>query len=344
LASLRWKRGSEIMKTARFLVAIPAAALLAFGALAQTQMVTLTVASSMTPAHTSTKAMETFKTEVARRSHGSIAIALAPDEQLGSPAELVQKLRAESVFAVWVGASFFARLVPEIEVLNLPFVFRNYDDTQRTTDGPVGRLIEAKLDAKGFVLLAWMEFGARSVANAKRPLKTIDDFNGLKLWVSPAETFQATFRALGAAPILIPTRDIDTALRQGDIDGVEASYTIMNRYSQNLKYVSDTKHVLDLLVLVANKKSFGRLAPEQQKTIRDAAKLAALQQRKMADDAEAAALASLKDAGLTFDPIPRETRIAMRRATGGVISRLKTSIGAELVDKVIADADRRVTH
>jgi tripartite ATP-independent transporter DctP family solute receptor len=331
------------MIMAQSLIAAAAAGMLAFVSPARAETVSLTMASSMTSAHTSTRAMEVFKDEVARRTRGSVQIELAPGEQLGSPAELVQKVRAESVFAAWVGASFFAQLVPEIEAVNLPFVFKDYGDLMRTIDGPVGRLIESKVDAKGFVLLAWFEFGARHVANAKRPLRTVDDFKGLKLWVSPAETFQATFRALGATPLKLPTREINDALRQGDIDGVEVPYTIIAgyKYYENLKYVSDSNHVLDLTILAANKRSFSRLTPEQQKIIREEAKLAALRQRKMSEDAEAAALESLKAAGLQFDPVPPETRAAMRKATGSVISRLNASIGPELLDKVITEAGGR---
>ncbi len=323
-----------------------AVGVLALASSTQAQPVSLTMASGLPAEHTSTKAMEVFKAEVSRRSHDSIEIELAPGERLGSASELVQKLRVESIFAIWTGVSYFARLVPEIEVVNLPFVFRSYDDVIRIIDGPVGRLIEAKADAKGFVLLAWMELGARNVANAKRPLKTLDDFKGLKIFVSPAETFQATFRALGATPVRIPTKEVYNALLQGDIDGVEVPYSIISsyKYYEHLKYVGDTKHTLDLLVLVANKKVFGSLTPEQQKTIRDVAKLAAIRQRKMTDDADAAALVSLKDAGLRFDPMPTETRVAMRRATAGVINGLKTSIGAELVDKAIAEAGRQAMH
>jgi TRAP-type transport system periplasmic protein len=319
-----------------------AASLLAPAASAQAQPVSLTIASGMTSEHSSTKAMEIFKVEVARRSHNSIAIELAPNEQLGSAGELVQKLRADSIFALWAGAAFFARLVPEMEVVNLPFVFRNYDDALRTINGPVGKFIESKVDAKGFVLLAWLELGARNVANAKRPLTTIDDFRNLKIFTSPAETYQATFRALGAVPMPISTKEVYTSLRQGDIDGVDSPYTIMvgYKYYDNMKYVSDTNHVLDLLVLVANKKAFSRLTPEQQKTIRDVARLTAIQQRKMTDDAEAAAFASLKAAGQQFDPVPPATRMAMRKATAGVINRVKMTVGADLVDKVIAEADR----
>ncbi len=330
------------MKIARSLVgAAMAAVLLAMAAPMWAQEVSLRIASSLPIEHSSFKAMEIFKTEVERRTHNAISVELTPGEQLTSASEVVQKGRAESIFGFWVGAVYMARLVPETAVINLPFVFNNYREVMRMIDGPAGRLIEAKLDAKGFTTLAWMELGARNVANSKRPLKTINDFKNLRLFSQPAETFLATFRALGADPRVIATKEVYGALQQGDIDGMEATYSIINgyKYYEQMKYISDTNHILDLIILVANKKAFMDLRPDQQKVIRESARLAALQQRKMADEGEAASLAALKTK-LQFDPIPPETRVAMRKATAGVINGMKPSIGAEMVDKIIADARR----
>jgi tripartite ATP-independent transporter DctP family solute receptor len=316
-----------------------AAALPAMAAPAWAQPVSLTIATSLPIEHTSFKAMEIFRTEVARRTHNTISVELAPGQQPNSASAVVQKGRAEAIFGFWVGAVYMARLVPETAVINLPFVFDNYKEVMRAIDGPAGRLIEEKLDAKGFTTLAWMELGARIVANSKRPLKMIDDFKRLRLFTQPAETFLATFRALGADPRVIPTGDVYRALQQGDIDGMEATYSIIDgfKYYEQTKYISDTNHILDLIILVANKKAFTDLRPDQQKVIRETARLAAIAQRKMADEGEAASLAALKTK-LQFDPIPPETRVAMRNATAGVISGMKRSIGAELVDKVIATA------
>jgi TRAP-type C4-dicarboxylate transport system substrate-binding protein len=83
-----------------------------------------------------------------------------------------------------------------------------------------------------------------------------------------------------------------------------------------------------------------RLTPEQQKTIRDAARLATAQQRKMADAGEAAALADLKAKGLQFDPVPPETRVALRKATADVVNSMKSRVGADLVDNVFAAVAR----
>jgi tripartite ATP-independent transporter DctP family solute receptor len=326
------------MKIVRSLVvAAMAAALAATVTRAPAQPVALTIASSLPAEHTSSKAMEIFKAEVARRTHDAVSIELVPGEKLGSASEIVQKGRAGAIFGFWVGAVYMTRLVPETAVVNLPFIFNNYAEVMRTIDGPAGRLVEAKLDAKGYTALAWMELGARHVANARRPLKTLDDFKGLRLFSQPAETFQATFRALGADPRVIPTREVYAALQQGDIDGMEATYSIIAgfKYYEQMKYISNTNHILDLVIFAANKRAFMDLRPDQQKAIREAARFAAVQQRKMADEGEAAAFAELKTR-LQFDPVPPETRLAMRKATARVINGMKPSIGAELVDKVVA--------
>jgi TRAP-type C4-dicarboxylate transport system substrate-binding protein len=75
--------------------------------------------------------------------------------------------------------------------------------------------------------------------------------------------------------------------------------------------------------------------PRQQKAIREAAAIAVAQQRKMATAAEAVALAKLKEKGMQFDPLPAETRVALRRATARVIDDERKRFGAELVDKIL---------
>jgi TRAP-type transport system periplasmic protein len=74
----------------------------------------------------------------------------------------------------------------------------------------------------------------------------------------------------------------------------------------------------------------------QQKAVRDAAAIAAARQLILSTDVESAALAKLKEAGMQFDPLSRETRASLRRATAGVIDDVRKWVGADLVDKVLA--------
>jgi tripartite ATP-independent transporter DctP family solute receptor len=333
------------MKTTPLLTILTAAAALLAGSLAASppagaQGTVLRIAGNFAAEHTSSKAMETFKAELARRSKGTLSADLFPGMQLGGAQENVQAVRAGTIFATWIGVAFVSRLVPEVEAVSLPFVFQGREQAMRVIDGPVGDLIEQKLGAKGFTALGWMELGARHVTNSKRPLKTLDDFKGLKIRMQPNQTHLATFRALGANPVAMDVKELYSALQQGVVDGQENPYPIIhaNRYFEVQKYLSDTGHFFDFIILIANKQMLDGLTSEQKAAVREAARAAVDEQRKMAAAAEAATLAGLKAKGMQLDPVPAELRAALRKASAGVIDDVKKRIGAELIDKVLAEA------
>jgi TRAP-type transport system periplasmic protein len=324
-----------------------AAAVLALPLAAQAQPATLRMHGVYAAEDTSSKAMEIFKAEAERLSGQTLEIELIPDTpNAGGSREVVDEVRSQKAFGTWIGAPTFSRLAPEIGALSLPFVFDNFDQVARALKGPVGASIEANLAAKGFAVLGWMQWGARHVMNSKRPLRTLDDFNGLKIRVQVNETHLATFRALGANPVALDLKDILPALRQGEIDGYEGPYSTIYEYKfyEHQKYISDSAHVLDLIAVVVNRRAFMSLSPRQQKAIRQAAATACAQQWKMAAAQDAGALAKLKENGLQFDPLPRETRAALRRATAVVVDDARKRFGNTVVDSILASAATGKTH
>ena len=332
------------MKSTTFQAGLVAAAILV-AALppAAAQQITLRIAGNFAAEHTSSKAMETFKTELARRSSGTLSADLFPGMQLGGAQENVQAVRAGTIFATWIGVAFVSRLVPEVEAVSLPFVFEGREQAMRAIDGPVGDLLEQKLAAKGFTALGWMELGSRHVTNSKRPLKTPADFKGLKIRMQPNQAHLATFRALGANPVAMDVKELYSALQQGVVDGQENPFPVIyaNRYFEVQKYLSDTGHFFDFIILIANKQILEGLNAEQQKAVREAARAAVVQQRSMAAEAEMATLAELKAKGMQFDAVSPETRAALRKASAGVIDDVKKRVGAELVERVLAEAVKR---
>jgi tripartite ATP-independent transporter DctP family solute receptor len=313
-------------------------AVLAVAGAAQAQKTVLRIESSMPAAHTTSKAVEIFKAEVARLSRGTIEVEVSADAPY-SIRETIDAVHTGNIFATWasVGANF-SRLAPELAAVSLPFIFENYDEARRSIASRVGTLITTKLEAKGFIVLAWMELGALQVSNSKRPLRTLDDFKDLKIRVLPNATHLATFQAIGARPVAMDLKEVGAALRQGDVDGQELDYSLMYAKGlfENQKYLSDTAHFQDFIGLVANKKAFMSLDPSQQKAVREAAAIAAAQQHKMSTEDQAAALAVLKEKGLQFDPLPPETRVALRRATAGIVDDVKKWVGADVVNEVLA--------
>jgi len=312
-------------------------AVLAIAPRTEAQETTLRVETNLPATHATSRAMEVFKDEVARLSKGSINVEVATGSPRGLK-ELVDAAYVGSLFATPSAIANFSRVVPETAALSLPFVFDNYDEAMRVVAGPIGRLMATKIEAKGFTVLAWMALGEFNFTNSKRPIKTLDDFNGLRIRVLPNSTHLATFQALGARAVTMDLKDVDTALRQGDVDGEEQDYdlTYSNKYYESQKYLSDTRHILEFHVFIANKRAFASLDPEQQKVVREAAKIAALHQRKIVTEVETTALARLQEVGMQFDPLPPETRLALRRATASVVEDVKKEVGADVVNKVLA--------
>jgi TRAP-type transport system periplasmic protein len=154
-------------------------------------------------------AEDASRNEVERLSGGTIAFEVIPSTPgVGGAREIVDEVRTQNAFGIWIGASNMSRLIPEIGVMGLPFVFNNFGQVARVLKSPVGNLMEAKLAAKGFTTLCWMQWGARYIINAKRLLMTLDDFKGLRTRMLPNETHMAIFRALGANPVGLNLKDL----------------------------------------------------------------------------------------------------------------------------------------
>jgi len=297
------------------------------------------VAGNFATEHSSSIAMEkVFKTELARLSNNQLGVDIFPAMQLGGAKENVDAVRSGALFMTWVGVAFLSRIVPELEAISLPFLMPNREVAFKVIDGEVGQLIDKRYAEKGFISLGWMELGSRQVTNSRRPLRAIADFKGLKIRMQPLETHLATFRALGANPVAMDIKELYSALQTGVMDGQENPFAIIqaNRYFEVQKFVSKTDHFYDFIAIVANRKQLEAMKPEHQKAIRGAMTAAVAYQRKIAADLDAKAVDELKKR-MQYNELPAQVREEMRKASAGVVDQVKARIGADLVDRVLAE-------
>jgi len=297
------------------------------------------VAGNFATEHSSSIAMEkVFKTELARLSNNQLGVDIFPAMQLGGAKENVDAVRSGALFMTWVGVAFLSRIVPELEAISLPFLMPNREVAFKVIDGEVGQLIDKRYAEKGFISLGWMELGSRQVTNSRRPLRAIADFKGLKIRMQPLETHLATFRALGANPVAMDIKELYSALQTGVMDGQENPFAIIqaNRYFEVQKFVSKTGHFYDFIAIVANRKQLEAMKPEHQKAIRGAMTAAVAYQRKIAADLDAKAVDELKKR-MQYNELPPQVREEMRKASAGVVDQVKARIGADLVDRVLAE-------
>ena len=302
----------------------------------------LRIAGNFATEHSSSVAVEqVFRTELARLTNNQLTVDVFPAMQLGGAKENVDAVRSGTLFMTWVGAAFLSRIVPELEAISLPFQFDSREQAFRVVDGEVGRLLDQKLGAKGFMSLGWMELGTRNITNSQRPIKAMADLKGLKIRLQPNETHLATFRALGANALSMDVKELYSALEQKVVDGQENPYSIIaaNRYGEVQKYLSDSAHFFDFIAVVANRRQFDALKPEHQKAVRQAMTAAIAHQRKLAVELDAKAFEGLK-AKMQFDPLPAAARDEMRKATAGIVDTVKKRAGAEVVEQVVAETAR----
>ena len=322
---------------ARTLTAAVVAGTLSSAALAQDK---IRFAGNFELQHPSSVAMEkVFKPELAKRTNNQLQVDLFPAMQLGGAKENVDGVRAGTLLMTWVGAAYLSRIVQELEAVSLPFVFPNREVAFKVMDGEVGVLLDKKLAEKNFISLGWMDLGQRQFTNSRRPIKSIDDFKGLKVRLQPNETHLATFRALGANAVAMDVKELYSALEQKVMDGQENPYTIIRaaRYMEVQKYVSNTGHFYDFIAIIANRKQFEALKPEYQKAIRESIAEAVAYQRKLAVDTDREAFDDIRKK-MQYDEVPPQVREQMRKATAPVIEQVKKRAGADLVDRVVAEA------
>lgn len=199
-------------------------------------------------------------------------------------------------------------------MLSIPFLFTDRQLAFKVADGKVGSLLEGKFAAKGFLPLGFMELGPRQLTNSQRPVRSIADLKGLKLRLQPDEIHIATFQALGANPVKMDIKEVYGALQSGVLDAQENPFAVIRdrNFHEVQKYLTNTSHFFDLIVLVANKQRFEALKPEQQKMIRDAATKAVIAQRTSAAAEDIGAIVDLANRGMKFEPVRPSFRADMK--------------------------------
>ncbi|NVK40921.1 MAG: TRAP transporter substrate-binding protein [Oceanospirillaceae bacterium] len=299
----------------------------------------LRLAGNFATTHSSSVAMERFKERLPEVSGGELTVDVFPAMQLGGAKENIDQVRSGVLEMTWVGTSYLSRIVPELEALSLPFAYSSREEAFKVVDGPVGEMISEKLAEKGFVALGYMELGSRQVTNSQHPIKTIADFDGLKIRLQPNETHLATFRALGASPVSMGINEVYSALQQGVIDGQENPYSVIEtqKFNEVQTYLSDTSHFFDFIAVVANKRKFEKLEPAEQQAVRDAMAEAVAWQRAKAAEEDTAAREKLVEANMELVEVTPELRQQMRERTAPVVAELKERLGADLIDAVLAE-------
>jgi tripartite ATP-independent transporter DctP family solute receptor len=210
---------------------------------------------------------------VAERSGGRNQIRVFHSRQLGEEKETLEQTRAGAIDLNRTNVALIGTMVPAMNVLAMPFLFRSVEHLQKVLDGPIGNEILGSFEPYGFVGLAFYDSGARSIYNSVRPVNSIADLKGMRFRVQQSEQMSEMIRALGAQPIEMPYGQVMTGLATRLIDGAENNWPsfVTTDHYKFAGYYTLTEHAMSPEVLVMSQKVWATLSPEDQKVFREAA-------------------------------------------------------------------------
>lgn len=246
---------------------LSAGALVAHDAAAQTKVLNLGYVGRPTaPEGISVTAMAEA---VKERTSGRVEIKLHPGGALGGDREVIEGVQLGTVEMTVASTSIYANFVPDLQVFDIPFLFRDFDHAMGVLEGPVGQEMMAKINARGLKGLAFGGIGFRQLTNSRRPVTGVEDVKGLKIRTQENQIHLQVWRALGALPTPMAIPEVFTALQQGVVDGQEnpVGAIINNKFGQVQKHLTLSNHAFTPLALVINPAAYASLSANDKKVL-----------------------------------------------------------------------------
>src|SRR6266705_3193069 len=285
------------------------AAGLGFGGAAGAQEKMVLKASDVHPeGYPTVQAVENMGKKLEAATGGRIGIQMYASMQLGGEKEAIEQAQIGALQFARVSVGALGPVIADLNVFNLPFLFRNTEHMEKVIDGPIGQAMLDKVTNNPQVRLiglCWMDAGARNVYDSKRPIRTIEDLKGLKVRVMGNPMFVDMMNALGGNGVAMGYDQVFSALQTGVVDGAEnnqPSFVFDNHY-QVAKYYSLTEHLIVPEILVFSRAIWDKLKPDDQALVKKFSREAQLDERQLWKKTEDEAIARMKAAGIEIIPI-----------------------------------------
>jgi C4-dicarboxylate-binding protein DctP len=286
------------------------------------------------------QAAEYFKKLAEERTHGKVKVEVYPNSQLFKDKEEMEALQMGSVQMLAPSLAKFGPLgLKEFELFDLPFIFDNYAELHKVTQGPVGAKLLKKLETKGLIGLAYWDNGFKVMSDNK-PLRNVEDFKGQKMRIQSSKVLDSQMRSVGAIPQVMAFSEVYQALQTGVVDGTENPPS--NLYTQKMhevqKYVTLSNHGYLGYAVLVNKKFWMGLPADIRTTLEGCMKEATIFANNVAKKDNDDALAAVRKSGRSeiIDLTPQQ-RAAWKKAMDKAHKDNMARIGADIVKEVYAE-------
>jgi tripartite ATP-independent transporter DctP family solute receptor len=249
-------------------------------------------------------AVESMGKKLDAATQGRIKFQMFPGSVLGGEKEMIEQTQVGAIQLLRTSLGPVGPVVPEVNVFNMPFVFRNPAHMRAVIDGPIGQEMLDKISASParLIALAWMDGGSRSLYT-KKPVRKPEDLKGQKIRMMGNPLFVDTMNAMGGNGISMGYGEVFTAIQTGVVDGAEnnpPSLFTANHFQAGAKYYTQTNHLIIPEILVMSKVTWDKLNAADQALVKKFSREAQLEQRTLWDQYVVDSVAKLRAAGVEF--------------------------------------------
>jgi C4-dicarboxylate-binding protein DctP len=278
-----------------------------------------------------------FKKLVEERTKGAVKVEVYPNSQLFKDKEEMEALQMGSVQMLAPSLAKFAPLgLKQFELFDLPFIFDDYADLHKVTQGPVGAKLLKSLETRGLMGLGYWDNGFK-VMSANKPLHKPEDMRGLKMRIQSSKVLDSQMRSVGSIPQVLAFSEVYQALQTGVVDGTENPPS--NLYTQKMhevqKYVTVSNHGYLGYAVLVNKKFWMGLPAGTRATLEKAMKEATVYANSVAKKDNDDALAAVKKSGKSqIITLTAQEKAAWKKAMDKAHKDNMGRIGADMVKEV----------
>jgi len=246
-------------------------------------------------------AAEHFAGLVADRTGGRIDVQIFPAGALGNERDMIEGAQIGTVDMIVTSSAATGPFVPEMRILDIPFLFRDLGHARSVLDSEIGDELLAAMPATGLVGLAWGDIGFRHMT-ATQPIDTVASLQGIKLRSQDNPIHLAAYRALGFQPTVVGFNELYAALQTGVVDANEQplSIHVASRFFEVQSNLTLTGHLMASALFVVSQDTWNGLSAEDQDILRTAARESIPVMRSATDELDAAALTTLRENGMTI--------------------------------------------
>ena len=320
-------------RTVASTLAAVAVAVLALGSAHAQEVKRAKLGHSFTDSHPRAVAMKQFAAAVEKAPGGKVAIDVYGSATLGSEDKMLIATQSGTQDLYMGALSPISARKKEMQIFDVPFVFGSDAEAAYVLDGPVGRKMLDGLQDMNLHGLVWAGGAFRNMSNSKRPLTSMADMKGLKVRVMQSPMALASFNAMGMNAVPMAFTEVYPALEIKALDGYE--HPVVDMYANKMfevqKYLTITNHVYTPVALVASKKWWASLTPEQQRAVQKVAEETRVLQRSAELKQANEVVGELKAKGMAVTEMPAAELDKIRAAVQPVVDKNAEAIGTEFV-------------